>query len=60
MNVTNINRRVAREMPFIKGSKLSVVIDATEMEYKQIKNHLLPIEKVKETKRYNVYRIKPR
>ena len=55
----NIKRRIAREMPFIKGSKPSVVIDATELEFKQIKNHQLPIEKIKETKKFDVYRIKP-
>ena len=59
MNVININRRVAREMPFIRGKKRSIVIDATELELKQIKNHQLPIEKIKETKKFDVYRIKP-
>lgn len=59
MNVTNINRRAAREMPFIRGKKRSIVIDATELELKQIKNHQLPIEKIKETKKFDVYRIKP-
>lgn len=59
MNVTKIKRRVAREMPFIKSSRRAIVIDATELEFKQIKNHQLPIEKIKETRRFDVYRIKP-
>ena len=45
-------------MDFIPG-KRAILLGATEMEFKQVKNHLLPIEIVKTTSRVVFYRIKP-
>ena len=53
-----IKFKLAWDMDFIPG-KRAVLIDATELEFKQVKNHLLPIEVVKTTPRVTFYRIKP-
>lgn len=53
-----IKFKLAWDMDFIPG-KRAILLGATEMEFKQVKNHLLPIEIVKTTSRVVFYRIKP-